>query len=379
MLLQPPLNSDFLVSTQAGKYVSPTLKVYEDENVQIVDGVCLQVVHKGSQSRLAQPFMSENIKLTKSFLPAVDDICKVKAPIIYYGLFIDIWHGQYPNKWSDLCHWCDTFFNLMSAARLNVFESLTHIFMWQVQRSQWKEHEFHNAILNSVLEASNTQNITLVFDEDIKNGSFWFFQRIAASRFIPRKLSQYSTHFTGCSRGFKHVSDRLFYRNMLMSRYQFKESKIKSVLYLQRPRVLLENEDSLKRYVESKKYVWKQYTFTKKIPFREQFKQVSTSRIMISSHGANMVYMVFMPRFSAVVEILNCKYHSFMYGNLAMNSNIFHSQVYASDVCSNVSNTINTRMFMNNRIKISTQRFYNAIDFSTRYVNFALKYEKTLE
>jgi len=364
--LQPPLRSDFSIYTKAGEHVPPTLKIYEDENVKIVDGVCLKIVHKGSQLRIAQPYMSENIKIAKSFLASVDGVCELNTPNIYYGLFIDIWHGQYPNGWNNLCHWCDTFFNIMSAARLNVFESLTHIFLWQIKRSQWKEYGFHNTILNSVLEASNIKNVTLVFDEDIKNGSFWFFQRIAASKFVPRKLSQYSTHFTGCARGLKHVSDRLFYRSLLMNRYHLKEKNTKSLLYLKRHRVLIEDEKHLMRYIESKGYKWKKYIFTENVPFRDQFKQVSTSKIMLGSHGANMVHIIFMPKFSAVIEILNCKYHSFMYNNLAINSKILHSRVYASDACSNVSNIINTRSHMNNRIKIPTQRFYSAIDFSTR-------------
>ena len=60
----------------------------------------------------------------------------------------------------------------MSAARLNVFEGLTHIFMWQVKRSQWIKGGFHDSILKSFLKAGDIKNATLVFDEDIKNGSF---------------------------------------------------------------------------------------------------------------------------------------------------------------------------------------------------------------
>lgn len=145
---------------------------------------------------------------------------------------------------------------------------------------------------------------------------------------------------------------------------------------MKRHRVLIEDEKHLRRYIESKGYKWEKYIFTENVPFIDQFKQVSTSKIM-SSHGANMIHIIFMPKFSAVIEIFNCKYHSFMYNNLAINSKILHSHVYASDACSNVSNLINTRLYMNNRIKIPTQRFYSAIDF-TRYVDSSLKYMKTL-
>lgn len=378
MFLQPPLNSDFVISTQTGKQVQPTFKVYEDRNVHIVDGVCLQIVHKGTQLRMAQPFMSEKIKLAKSFFTPVDGICENNSETIYYGLFVDIWHGQYPNLWTNLCHWCDTFFKIMSAARLNVFEGLTHIFMWQVKRSQWIKGGFHDSILKSFLEAGDIKNVTLVFDEDIKNGSFWEFQRIAVSKTIPRKFSQYSTHFTGCSRGLDHVSDRLFYRNMFMRQYSIRKNTGKKFLYLQRHRVLLENTNSLRSYVESKDYEWKKCTFGKYVPFEEQFRQVSSSRILLSSHGANLVHIVFMPKFSAVVEIFNCKHHSFMYRNLALNSKIQYSNVYASDFCSNISSFKNTRMYMNNRVKIPTHRFHKVIDISIRYVNAAQMYEKTL-
>ena len=150
------------------------------------------------------------------------------------------------------------------------------------------------------------------------------------------------------------------------------------MLYLQRPRVLLENANSLRSYVESKYYEWKKCTFGKYVPFEEQFRQVSSSRILLSSHGANLVHIVFMPRFSAIVEIFNCKHHSYMYQNLALNSKIQYSNIYASDFCSNISSLKNKRMYMNNRVKIPTHRFYGAIDTSIRYVNAAQMYEKTL-
>lgn len=115
------------------------------------------------------------------------------------------------------------FYLLTSKMVLDFLNTVSsYIFLWQIKRSQWKEYRFHNTILSSVLEASNIKNVTLVFDEDIKNGSFCFFQRIAVSKFVRRKLSQYSTHFTGCARGLKHVSDRLFYRSMLMNKYHLK-------------------------------------------------------------------------------------------------------------------------------------------------------------
>ena len=378
--LQPPSDGEFQLVFNDTR-IDITSSTYQDENVLIADGVCLQIVHKGTQLRIAQPYGSAELALSPHFKPTRDGSCPNDAYPINYGLFLDFHHGGYPNLWNNLCHWFDVFYPLLSSARQRTFDGLTDVLMWQIMPQNVPRYSIYRHILRMLFNEVSV-NPLLHFDNNMTVGKYYKFNRFAIARVPMGKRASFRSHFTGCARGYATLADRLHYRNSMFKMLNLHDSSKRTFLHLKRARVKINDESNLKLGMRRYGFHMTTLIFKQSIPFRQQFQIVSNTKILLSSHGAGLTHMTFMPRYASVIELMNCQHHSFMYQNLAMYSALHYQRVYASDLCRKTPRELydSTRRNLHNAVSFNSSVLDNYIMIAMRYIlwsekNFDAQYE----
>lgn len=342
-----------------------------DDNVKIVENLCLNITHKGSQLRKARQLGTSGIPFTKYTSRAEKGDC-VGAKDIGFGLWIDIVHGGYPNLWSNLCHWADTMFPLFVAASEGWLHNVSDVFIWQVKRSRFSDEQIYASLLRVVLHEARVVKPRLHFDEHLPVGTRLLFRRVVTANF-PLKHADLASHFTGCARGLDTLALRLRYRDVSLRLFSVTPKTSRTILYTPRARVALLNVSLAATIAHRRGFEFVVRAFDARVPYKTQLETLASAHILMSSHGAGMVHIPMLQMVGAVVEFFNCKHASYMYRNLAMHSGLYYEAVYEKEECQFAPPTplhASTRERLSSNTKIPQQRWLSAMYRAMRYVHW---------
>lgn len=279
---------------------------YIDTNIRVVDNLCLLITYKGTQLRRAEQIGSARVDFTQYTSSRYQLGSCAIAPHNISALWVDIMHGGYPNGWNNICHWADSMFPLYIAASTGLLRNVSDVYMWQVKRRDFKESGVHASLLRIVLREAGALAARYHFDDDLTVGETLRFKRAVTANLLVKNFFPLS----GCSRGLESATRNRYQRQTLQWVNVIPTEASKTILYISRARVRLENASAGARFAKRYGFQFHRQTLHDDTPYRQQVAQLSSASILIGAHGAGLVHIPLLQPVAAVIEMFNCKHTS---------------------------------------------------------------------